>query len=250
MAMEKYNFLKEEVFGLRHQMTFIGNEMKIYIPKYFVEEDSVFGRVLGNKIECLGIFWFSVNNKFYELLLPIKIQFEYHEEDTFKGKLKPELISEEYNVYILKKGDAFCYDLNHLKDIEDIETLLLKVIDNGKIPATVNYNDVLKLIMNLLLSTGYNTKLGVSSAVYEILLSELYRNRFNISEPFRKLITTSKTATLYDFKERRLQNLPGLNSIFGSLLGEDSIKQLSNIIVRQREGMKDRVSPLERLLKY
>lgn len=246
----KYNFLKEEVFNLRHQLTFVGNELKIYIPKYFLEENSVFATVLGNKIQTLGLFWFETEGKFYELNFPIKIEFEYHEETTFSGKLKPELPSIEYSVFILKNGDAFCYDIKHVKDVTDVENVLLKIIDGGKIPPTINYNDSVKLFLNLLIASGYKTKLGVSSAIVEIILSEIYRNKHNPSEPFRKLITSNKNASLYDFKEVKLTSLTGLNSIFNSLLGEDTYKQLSNIVVRKREGKEDRKSPLEKLIKY
>ena len=248
--MKKYNFFKEETFDLRHQLTFVGDQLEIYLPKNYLEDGSVFGTILGDKIETIGIFWFKTNNKFYKFLYPIKIQFEYHEETSFHGKLIPELPNLEYDVFILKNGDAFCYDLNHIKDISDVERVLIKIIDEGKIPPIVNYNDALTLYLNLLVTSGYTTKLGTSSAIIEILLSEIYRNKYNPAEPFRKLITNSKTANLYDFKEIKLTRLTGLNSIFNSLLGEDSNKQLSNIIVRQREHKKDRMSPLEKLLKY
>lgn len=248
--MKKYSFFKEETFGLRHQITFVGDKLEIYLPKYYLEEDSSFGTVLGDKIETLGLFWFKVNNKFYKLLYPLKFQFEYHEESTFKGKLSPELPVNDYNVFILKNGDAFCYDKNHIKDISDIELMLNNIIDQGKLPNIINYNDALTVYLNLLTASGYGTKLGVSSAVVEILLSELYRNKHNPAEPFRKLLNSSNSVSLYDFKIVKLTNLTGMNSIFNSLLGEDVYKQLSNIVVRHREKKPDRESPLEKLLKY
>lgn len=242
-----YSFLKEESYGLRSQLTFIGDEMKIYLPKNFLEPESIFASKLGNVIETLGLFWFSVNNKFFELSLPIKIQFEYQETETFKGKLVPDLPNLEYDVFILKKGDAFCKDLSHKEDISDMETMLLRVIDQGKMPQTVSYTEAIDIMLNLIESNG---QLGVSSSILEIILAEMYRNKHNPSEPFRKLITSSKSATMYDFKLVRMSRLSGLNSIFNSLIGEDTYSQLANSIVRNREHIKDRPSPMEKLLKY
>lgn len=245
-----YSFLKEEVFGARHQMTFIGQEMKIYLPKNYLEADSVFANNLGNKIETLGLFWFSVSNKMYELALPIKIQFEYQSRESFKGKLIPALPNLEYDVFILKNGDAFCYELNHKQDVDDLELMVLRVIDQGKLPQTVSYDESLEIFINSLTSSGFNTKLGVSSTILEIILAEMYRNKHNVAEPFRKLITTHSSASPYDFKLVRMSRLSGLNSIFTSLIGEDTYQQLANSIVRQREHIPDRPSPLEKLIKY
>ena len=244
-----YSFFKEESFGLRHQLTFIGQEMKIYLPKNYLEPDSIFANKLGNAINTIGLFWFSVNNKFYELSLPLKIEFEYQSEETFKGKLSPELSSMEYDVFVLKTGDAFCRDLNHKQDISDLETMFLRIIDQGKLPQTVDYQESIAIVLNLFSSSGIGSKLGVSSALVEILLSELYRNKHNPNEPFRKLLNSSSSASLFDFKMIRMTKLP-LNSIFNSIVGEDTYNQLANSIVRQREGAKDRVTPMEKLLKY
>ena len=245
-----YSFFKEESFGLRHQLTFIGQEMKIYLPKNYLEPDSIFANKLGNAINTIGLFWFSVNNKFYELSLPLKIEFEYQSEETFKGKLSPELSSMEYDVFVLKTGDAFCRDLNHKQDISDLETMFLRIIDQGKLPQTVDYQESIAIVLNLFSSSGIGSKLGVSSALVEILLSELYRNKHNPNEPFRKLLNSSSSASLFDFKMIRMTKLPQLNSIFNSIVGEDTYNQLANSIVRQREGAKDRVTPMEKLLKY
>jgi hypothetical protein len=245
-----HSFLKEEVIGLRHQMTFVGNQMKIYIPETFLDDDSVFAETLGDKIKTIGLFWFEVDGKKYELTLPIKMEFQYSEQDKFKGKISPELPNDSYRVFILKKGDAFLYDRAHVRDLADLELMLLRIIDQGKMPKTVGYSESLSIFMKLLGASGVNSGLDVSSSIVEIMLSELYRNKHNPSEPFRKLITDkSNHANDYDFKMVRMTKVPQLNSTFNSLMGEDTYNQLANCIVRSREGVKDRVSPMEKLLR-
>lgn len=245
-----HSFFKEETFGLRQQLTFIGNEMKIYLPKNYLEPNSVFAKEMGNSIETIGIFWFSVDNKFYELSMPLRIVFEFQERTTFKGKLKPELLSLDYDVFILKNGDAFCKDLLHKKDIKDIDSMLLRVIDQGKMPLTVSYTESLNIMLNLFESADVLNKVGVSSSVLEILLSEMYRNKHNVNEPFRKLLATSKTASLYDYKLVRMNRLSGLNSVFNAIYGENTVQQLTNAIIRTREKIPDRPTPMEKLMRY
>lgn len=244
-----YSFLKEETFGLRHQLTFVGREMKIYLPKNYLEKDSVFANKLGNCIETIGLFWFEVEGKKYELTLPLRIQFEYQETSTYKGKLTPDLLSLDYDVFILRAGDAFVKELNHKQDISDLENMLLRVIDQGKMPQTVSYEESLTILLNLLEACDSTSALGVSSTILEIVLSEMYRNKHNVSEPFRMLINKSNTASMYDFKIVRMNRLSGLNSVFGSLTGEDTYQQIANSIVRTKEHAPDRESPLEKLIK-
>lgn len=244
-----YSFFKEETFGLRHQLTFVGKELKIYLPKNYLEKDSVFANKLGNIIETMGLFWFEVEGKMYELSLPLKIQFEYQEAETFKGKLAPDLLSLEYDVFILRTGDAFVKELNHKQDTEDLVNMMLRIIGQGKLPATISYNESITILLNLLESCGLATKMGMSGTGFEILLSEIYRNKHNVSEPFRMLLNKSNSASPYDFKLVRLNRLSGLNSVFGAMTGEDLYQQMANSIVRTREKLPDRESPLERLIK-
>lgn len=245
-----YSFFKEETFGSRQQLTFIGDELKIYLPKNYLEADSVFANKLGNVIETLGLFWFSVGNKFYELSLPVKIQFEYQETDSFSGKLIPSLPAIDYDVFILNRGDAFCKDLLHIEGIGDLETMLLRIIDQGKLPANMSYDEAPSIMYNLFIAAGVKGKLGVTSTIIEILFSEMYRNKHNMSEPFRKLLANNKNASMYDFKLVRVSRLSGFNSVFNSFIGEDTYQQLANAVVRTKEHATDRDTPMERLLKY
>lgn len=245
----KYSFFKEEKVGVRTQITFIGKELKIYLPKTFLEKGSIFGTILGDKISTIGLFYFETEGKFYELTLPVYIEFLYSEQEKFKGKLTPKLPNMEYDVFILRKNDIFIHDIMHIQKVDDLETMLLKIVDQGKMPATVSYADTLNIILQLLLVSGVNDKLGAASAIIEILLSELYRNKNNPNEPFRKLITKNKNASPYDFKMIRMQKIPQLNSIFNSLIGEDMYNQIASSVVRYRDKTPDNISPIEKLIK-
>lgn len=246
----KYPFLKEETVGLRTQVTFVGDELLIYLPKYYLDKDSVFGEILGNKIDVIGLFWFKTGGKMYEMALPIRMTFEYDEEiEPFKGKLRNDLPICDYRVFKLRKGDALCHDIMHVIKIDDLESMLLKIIDQGKMPATVSYDEAITLFHKLMLATKTGSKLGVGSVMVEVLLSEIYRNKHNPTQPFRKLLNSSSSASMYDFKQVRLTKVPQMNSVFNSLIGEDTFNQIANCVVRVREGHPDRPSPMEKLMK-
>lgn len=243
-----YDFLKEETIGLRHQLTFIGDELRIYLPATYLANDSGMASTMGENIETLGLFWFKTNNKFYELTLPIKFTFAYSRKEKYTGKLKPELPEITYDVFVLEKGDAFCYDINHRENVEDIMFFLTKLVEGGKIPQTVSYNDVLKLLLDALVATKSGS-LGVSSLTYELLLSELYRSKSNVTVPFRQYINENP-GKLYNYKMVKVTKIPELTSVFTGLMGENTNYQIVAAVQHSREGRKEKESPIEKLIKY
>lgn len=249
-------FFKEEVFDLRHQLTFVGDKLYIYIPSYYLDKTSAtstMASVIGENIETIGLFWFKTNNKFYELTLPLKFIFTYSEEESFSGKLRPELPDMKYSVFILHKGDAFCYDLNHRENIQDIMFFMNKLIENGKMPPTIKYSESLQVLLKALEATG-SGGLGVGGFTYELLLSELYRNKHKMTDPYR-LYLNEHPDKQYDYKMIRVTKIPELASSFTGLLGEDNAQQIVSAVVNGRlrekgEIGEESISPVEKLIKY
>ena len=84
-------------------------------------------------------FWFNVDGAWYELQLPLKFEFQFSETDKRTLKIKPEFPEETYNVYILKRNDAFVYDVLHKKDLDDLKRDFIgKMIENAKLPVQLN----------------------------------------------------------------------------------------------------------------
>lgn len=243
-------FLKTEKFGTRTQTTFVGDELKIYLPSYYLDADSHMASIIGEFIESIGLFWFKTENKYYEVMLPIKFRFSFSGREKFKGKLKPELPDIDYDVFILKRGDAFVYDCNHKQGIADVEFVVRTLLDGGKIPITFKYSESINMVLKTFVITELYGKLGVPSLTYELTLSELYRNKKNVFEPFRKLISKSNSVSEYDYKMVKLTKIPELTSVFTGLAGEDSSHQIASAILRTREKKQDIVSPIEKIIKY
>lgn len=244
-----FKFLRTEKKGSREQVTFVGSEMKIYIPRSFFSKNEDLATVVGDKIETMGLFWFEVDRKFYELQLPVKMMFEFSEEERTTRKLKPELPSEEYNVFILKNGDAFLYNTQKKRDSDEVNFFVNKLIEGAKLPKTVPYKEVTPLFLSMLGVTRLNGGLGVPAVSIEFLLSEMFRTKTNMSKPYR-MSYNGKTHGQYDYKMVRITKVPELTSAFTGLLGEDVNQQIVAAVTHSRSGRKQRQSPIQRVIKY
>ncbi len=241
-------FLKSEKVGLREQIIFQGEKLEIFIPSYFLDEDEKIASIIGEKVKTLGIFWFRHKEKFYEIQIPVKIVFEFSEMYKDTLKLKSTMPETDYHVFVLKNNDIFLFDVNYKQSVDDFSlSFMAKLIEGAKMPPTVAYDEVMSIFINALQVTQILDKLGVSSVTLEMMLSEMYRNRRNLSNPFRLNFDPNKP---YDYRMLRIVKLPELNSTFTSLLGEDIDQQVVSAVLRNREGKPEKESPLEKLIKY
>jgi hypothetical protein len=158
--------------------------------------------------------------------------------------------SDEYMIFTLVNSDAFLYDVNYKKSIDDITFFTQKLVEGGKIPNTVAYDEILPIFMSALEVTDIKGKIGVPSAQIEFLLSELYRDKGNLSKPFRLKYAKEKNVSPYAYRMLNIVKVPQVNSTFTSLTGEDVNQQFISAILRTREGKQDRISPIEKIIKY
>jgi len=246
-----YSFLKEDTFGLRHQLTFIGDKLEFYIPQSYFDQN--LASIVGDYIEVIGLLWFKADGKWYELTLPLKFMFGYSLQEKFSGKMRPNMQNMDYIIFTLEKGDAFCYDINHRKNVDDIMLFSAKLMEGGKMPRSIGYDEILVIMHNALQATDVGD-LGVSSLTFEILLAELYRNKGKVTEPFRFYYNKHPNA-IYDYKMIPVTKLPELTSTFTGLMGEDNKQQIVAAVMNGRlrkEGLigEEKISPAEKLIKF
>lgn len=243
-----FPFFKEEIFGLRKQVTFTGNTCEIYIPQYFFNKNDMkaLATDLGERIRTIGLFFFKVDNELHELQLPISMEFQFSSVEKRRFKIKPNIPDLDYFVYTLKNGDAFMYNRLHKRDVGDIKIFISKLIEGAKLPPYISYADSLNIFLRAMVASK-NTGLDISGVSIEFMLSEIYRYKGAMSDPFR-LHYNGKNP--YDFKMIRLTKVPQLNSTFTGLTGEDINTQLVSAIVKTREGGEDKETPIEKVIKY
>jgi hypothetical protein len=242
-------FLREEKIDLRTQVTFTGSKMEIYLPSYFLDSESKMAAIIGRRVETIGLFWFSVAGKFYEMQIPVKVSFEFSDREKKSMRLQNGMPIIGYDIFMLENGDAFIYDVMYKQSIDDIGFFLSKMIEGGKMPPTISYEEILGIFLKALEVTKINEKFGVGSVTLEFILSELYRDKKNNSDPFR-LAYDGKRVSPYDYKMVRIVKVPEMNSTFTGLTGEDINQQLIAAILRNREGREERLSPIEKIIKY
>jgi hypothetical protein len=155
----------------------------------------------------------------------------------------------DYTVFVLNRGDAFIYDLLHKESNQDIEFMFSKMIAFGKIPPSLPYRKSIDLVMQSLIISGVKSKIGVPLLSLEVVLSELYRNKNNTSQPFRMLAGSGR-GTDYDFKLVRMTKIPELNSTFTGICGEDSNHQIVSAIYKTKTHQEEKDTPIEKILKY
>jgi hypothetical protein len=245
----KLPFLREEKKDLRTQVTFVGSRMEIYLPSYYLESGESMAAILGRRVECIGMFWFGASGKFYELQVPVKISFEFSERESARKRLQNGMPELDYDVFVLTNGDAFLYDTNHKESVDDIVFFIQKLVEGAKLPPTIQYDEIMSVYLKALEVTKINSKLGVNSVSIEFIMSELYRDKKNLSKPFR-LSYNGRSVGPYDYKMLRIVKVPEQNSVFTGITGEDTDQQLISAVLRTREGKQERPSPIEEIIKY
>lgn len=247
--MGKFTFLRNETKGLRTQTTFIGQKCEIYLPATFLEGGHLaMANIVGNTVRTVGLFWFCVDGtEWHQFQLPIPTSFEFSSQEPKKHfAIKPGMRPMDYQVFTLNNGDAFIYDVNNKKDALQLKSFFQGVLEAGKIPANIPYEEIYDVLSNALKSTDFNAGLGVSAVAFEFLISELYRSASNTSQPMRLAYNGNNS---FKYRPLRITALTRFGQ-FTSLIGEDIQTGLMSSIVRTRKKMKDIESPVEKILKY
>lgn len=247
-----FPFLKEETFDLRTQCTFIGNTCEMYIPASWFDKNDISApaAIVGDRIRTIGLFYFKADGQLYSFQQPVSIEFQFTEFEKRKFSLKPGIPEMEFSVYILKHGDAFIYDILHKRNIDDFgKAFMKKLLENGKLPAYISYDDALPTFINAMMATHVDN-LGVSCLSIEILLSELYRDKHSLQDPFRLKYNGSNK---YGYRMISIRKVPQLNSTFTAMSAEDITTQMASSIAKYRDPKlkgTDKESPIEKILKY
>lgn len=248
MSNSIHSFFREK----GETLLFDGNICEVYIPIYYF--DSNLAEKYGNVIKTFGIFNFRVFSeedkrdkvklnlfKFASLIHMTPTNMEKKSLDLFgKG-------SEEYMVLTFYKNDSFINSLCVTKNSGDV-IKFITVMTSGKLPSNIPYDKLLEIWLNNLEING--TKLGVSSTILELVISEVYRDGKDISLPFRYRSGKPEKVNMLDYKSVNLKTVANYNSTFTSITFEDPDYALTTSINKLRYNEKETVSPIEKVIKY
>ena len=173
--MDRSTFERYFKTNSKGEVIFVGDELKIYIPKRY--EEKQFTQIT-SEISTIGIFRMVANGKDeIKFLLPAFIKIRPSGIDT-------ETIGEDrYAVATLVKNDVFMVT-NEVLQTEKIAYLIWnEFIYWGNIPSWMTYLDVMNMFKTLQKVTGL--KFGVPPVVFEILISHLARTKRSLDEEYR-----------------------------------------------------------------
>lgn len=247
--MANFKFFKE----VGDKLVLDANYMEIYLPEeYFTNK---IASTMGTSVRTLGIFHFGIyasdvikegDGKIYSLNLPLFISLNLKDMYKTKKKLKKELQTTDYNVLTYHKGDVIIEELNLIQDSEAVAKFI-NLLHSGKLPSDIPYDKVISLYHDTLAFNGVD--IGVPSFVLEIIIADLYRNRRDISKPFRLEAGKGK-ASMYDYETVNIKAIPALNSTFTAISFENMDQSIIASINRSRENIPELVSPVEKTIKY
>lgn len=173
--MDRSTFERYFKTNSKGEVIFVGEELKIYIPKRY--EEKQFTQIT-SEISTIGIFRMVADGKDeIKFLLPAFIKIRPSGIDT-------ETIGEDrYAVATLVKNDVFMVT-NEVLQTEKIAYLIWnEFIYWGNTPTWMTYLDVMNMFKTLQKVTGL--KFGVPPVVFEILISHLARTKRSLDEEYR-----------------------------------------------------------------
>jgi hypothetical protein len=234
------------------QVEFVGKYMEVYVPLNYFE--SKFASYVDDKIETLGIFLVRVYqneekkgnaiNHVYKLpsLILTRPSDTHKQALTVNGKTSDYLVMKYY------KGDIFLYSTTIIQS-KALANQYINFYHNGKLPDFLSYDDSIKIEIE---ATQIN-KLGfpVPSVLLECMASEIYRNKDDLSKPFRfSAAEDVEDAGKYDFKMISVTQIPTYTSTFASVTFEDIDYQLIASVNKTKYNREEIISPVEKTIKY
>jgi hypothetical protein len=220
--------------------------LEIFLPTMNFERSN--GRTnlstrIGKLIDTVGIFYFYEGKNLYFSSLPVNIQFEFTSERQQKAfKLNPKIPPNNYTVFTLTKGDKFIYDDIYLLNVKDVNGIL-NTFYQAYLPNNTAYKDVYKILSNAFFAT--QMKFPAVSVLLESLLSQLYRSKTNLYDPFRMKYNGKNE---YSYRNINIKKVPEVSSLFSSLMGEDGYYQLTQIISNKDNKELARKNAIETIL--
>ena len=239
------------------KIVFTGHYMEAYIPSSYFE--GRLGENYGSSIKVFGLFnvrCFDKNDKplkLETLNIPTMITMypsEIVEKDIqlLDDEVDASELDEEEDRYTIAKfynGDVIT-NASIAQDASNVE-MFLKILTSGKVPKTIPYSKVLQIWQeNLLLN---NVRLGVTSTVLEVIISEIYRNAKKPEETFAKAIGRNPNLSEYAYRTANIREVCARNSTFAAMTFEDMDQMITSSLNINAYGKTESASPIEKIIK-
>jgi hypothetical protein len=230
---------------------FVGHYMEAYIPEFYFE--GKLAEDYGSSINVFGLFnvrMFDENGRSEKLEtfnLPSMINIYPSETETKELQLIPgdDGVLDRYRVAKFFKGNKVMAN-SFPQDASNVE-LFINLLFRGKVPPTIPYDQIVKIWQkNLEIN---NVKLGVTSTVLEIIVSEIYRNKKKPEETFAKVVGKDPKVSQYAYKAANIREICARNSTFAALTFEDIDSMITTSLNINKYNKEESESPIEKIIK-
>lgn len=240
------NFLESD----GDHIIFTGEYMEAYIPEYYF--DSKHAEDYGITIQVFGIFnvrTFAKDKPGELETFNIPSLIHIHPAEVEKKELQlipgddDEVLA--YRVAKFYKGNKVMTN-SIPQDSSNVE-LFINLLFRGNIPPTIPYDQIIKIwLKNLDLN---NVKLGVTSTIMEIIVTEIYRNKNKPEETFSKVIGNNPKTSPYAYRTANIREICARNSTFAALTFEDVDAMLTSALNINKYDRQESESPIEKIIK-
>lgn len=224
--------------------------VEFYIPSsYFNSSKQSYATDYGQTINTIGIFNFGVftNGKstIKTMNIPTWIELRIYDSETRVIDL-PGNPGTECKVIKYYNGNIIM-DSTFIVDSSNAE-LFLKFVLDGKLPSTIPYTKTLEMWRKNMEMN--NVHFGVSSAVLEIVLSSIYRDKNDLTRKFSKVIGKDpEHISEFDYLPASIRKVCQYTSTFTAITFEDMDSMITTSLNRSRENKPETPSPLEAIIK-
>lgn len=223
--------------------------LEIYVPMSYFDAGNTIAFNRGASIETFGLVYARAfpngqPGPFQFLNVPVTIHFMVYETRQETIRLKGRNI-EVLTLCYLK--DSYVLHQSVTKGRE-VAGQFLDIILAGKLPHTLNYNQILDIWWKNLEISGVSYK--VPSKIYEMIIAAIYRNPHNEKQRYGQYYGKHPDASGYDYSTGNVRSVVRNLSTFSGMVFEDINSMISSGINNSIEGKEEPESPLEKIIHY
>ena len=224
--------------------------LEIYIPEYYFDDKDPIAENRGATVDTIGLLYIrnfkkdGSPNPVKLLNIPTGITLMVYstkkEEIDIKGKI--------LKVLTLQYLDGSYIMHQSVTKGRDIANKFLSTVLSGKVPKTLNYEQVLDVWWKNLDISGISYK--VPSKIYEMILATIYRNPHNHNQRYGQYYGKQINPDGYDYYTANVREVVKNLSTFSGMVYEDIAAMISNGVNNNLKNVKEPESPLEKIIHY
>jgi hypothetical protein len=238
------NFLEKLADG---SVIFTCPHAEIIIPQDYFDHN--IAEIVGKEVDMFGLFNILVwETPDIEDETPKKYFYKFKSRiRTVPSSIEEGKRNEEgakQTILHYNEGATFIVTVNLQKSI-DVARQMLDIMTWGYLPNIIPYEEIAAYWTDVNIYNGVNLD-TMSQISIEMMVATLCRDPDDLSRPFRHRLRDDPKIDHHAWKILNIKRLPRYSDTWSSLISGDPRGNLVSVISRQRQGKKQRESPIEK----